>query len=52
MQKKEPTTTRNFRLPISLIDRITILAEKRKWSINGWVVNTLERESRPRKDGA
>jgi len=41
----KPTVTRNFRLPKPLLERIAILAQKRKWSINAWVVNTLEREA-------
>lgn len=42
------SVTRNFRIPQEVLDRVKALALKRKWSINGWVVNTLERESRPR----
>ena len=48
MDIKEPTVTRNFRLPQRLIDRISLLAQKRKWSINAWVVYTLDRVSKPR----
>lgn len=47
-ETKEPTVTRNFRLPQRLLNRITLLAQKRRWSINAWVVNTLERESKPK----
>ena len=36
-------------IPQSLLERIRLLADKRKWSINAWVVNTLDRESKPRK---
>lgn len=46
---KEPTVTRNIRLPQSLLERIKLLAGKRRWSVNGWIVNTLERESRPKR---
>jgi len=45
----KPTITRTIRISPELLERITVLAEKRKWSINGWIINTLERESKPRK---
>lgn len=48
LKTKEPTITRYIRLRQSLLDTIAVLAQKRKWSINAWIVNTIERESRPR----
>ena len=45
---KEPTTTRSIRLPIVTLERIRYLANKRRWSVNSWIVNTIERESKPR----
>jgi len=45
---KPLTITRNVRMPADLLARITLLAEKRKWSVNAWIVNTLVRESRLR----
>lgn len=44
------TVTRNFRIPEDVYNRIVILANKRKWSINAWVVNTISRESKPKND--
>jgi predicted HicB family RNase H-like nuclease len=45
---KEPTITRNIRMSPTLLARITLLAGKRRWSVNAWIVNTLVRESRLR----
>ena len=45
------TVTRNIRISPIVLDRIKVLAQKRKWSMNGWIANTLERESRPRDKG-
>jgi len=46
MQKK-PTRIRTIRIPLDLDKRIKELAQKRLWSVNAWIVNTLTRESKP-----
>jgi predicted HicB family RNase H-like nuclease len=48
MIEKKPTKTKNFRIPIEILDRIQILADKQHWSMNRWVVITLDRESKER----
>lgn len=44
----EDCTKRSVRFPISLLERIQILAHKRHWSVNKWVIITCERESKPK----
>jgi len=47
MEKKE-TRIRTIRIPMDLDNRISELAQKKLWSVNAWIVNTLTRESKPR----
>ena len=47
MEKKE-TRIRTIRIPMDLDNRISKLAQKKLWSVNAWIVNTLTRESKPR----
>ena len=44
-QRHIKTTTVSLRMPKVLWEHIGLLANKRKWSINSWISNTLERES-------
>jgi len=46
--EKRKTVTTTIRLPLELRERINILARKRLCSVNAWIVNTLDRESKPR----
>ena len=46
---KKPTRIRTIRIPVDLDKRIQELATKKIWSVNAFIVNTLTRESKPRK---
>ena len=46
--EKKTTRIRTIRIPLDLDARITELARKKLWSINAWIVNTLDRVSKPR----
>ncbi len=46
MQKKA-TRIRTIRIPLELDKRIKELAQKKLWSVNAWIVNTLNRVSKP-----
>ena len=46
MQKKK-TRIRTIRIPLELDKRIKELAAKKLWSVNAWIVNTLNRVSKP-----
>ena len=45
---KVPTKIRSIRIPVDLDSRITDMASKQHWSVNQWIVLTLERECKPR----
>jgi len=47
MQKKA-TRIRTIRIPVDLDNRISELVQKRLWSVNAWIVNTLKRVSKPK----
>ena len=47
--EKRRTVTTTIRLPVELKERIKVLAQKRLCSVNAWIVNTLKRESKPKK---
>lgn len=47
MKVENPVIT-SVRLPKAVLDRIKVLAERQHWSVNKWIVITLEKETHAR----
>ena len=49
MSLKAGTKVTQLRLPQELYDRVKILAGKKRWSVNSYIVNMLEVLTKPRQ---
>lgn len=48
LMEKLPMTMTSLWITTETLQRISVLASKRKWSRNKWITTTLDRESKPR----